>query len=112
MPRARPSASPWNDGTLDVFIADLLEAKLRLIRAVEADVAPNASVLDEFYEKLRSLGPALLQENKALQATGEIRDRSSKRSPRPTFPKRRTRLSLRQVSTNSKALVIPAWCTG
>ena len=33
------------DGTLDVFIADLLEAKLRLINAVEADVAPNASVL-------------------------------------------------------------------
>ena len=63
------------DGTLDVFIADLLEAKLRLIHAVEADVAPNASVLDELYEKLRSLGPALLQENKALQATGEIRDR-------------------------------------
>jgi SWI/SNF-related matrix-associated actin-dependent regulator of chromatin subfamily A-like protein 1 len=63
------------DGTLDVFIADLLEAKLRLIHAVEADVAPNASVLDELYEKLRTLGPALLQENKALQATGEIRDR-------------------------------------
>ncbi len=63
------------DGTLDVFIADLLEAKLRLIDAVEADDAPNGSVLDELYEKLRSLGPALLQENKALQATGEIRDR-------------------------------------
>ena len=63
------------DGTLDVFIADLLEAKLRLINAVEADEVPNASVLDELYAKLRSLGPALLQENKALQATGEIRDR-------------------------------------
>ena len=63
------------DGTLDVFIADLLEAKLRLIDAVEAYDAPNGSVLDELYEKLRSLGPALLQENKALQATGEIRDR-------------------------------------
>src|SRR6476661_5395929 len=63
------------DGTLDVFIAELLEAKLRLINAVEADDAPSASVLDELYEKLRSLGPALMQENKALQATGEIRDR-------------------------------------
>jgi hypothetical protein len=64
------------DGTFDVFIADLLEAKLRLIiQAVEADLAPNASVLDELYEKLRALGPALLQENKALQATGEIRGR-------------------------------------
>jgi SNF2 family DNA or RNA helicase len=66
------------DGTLDVFIAELLEAKLRLIHAVEADVAPNASVLDELYEKLRSLGPALLQENKALQATGEIPPRGAR----------------------------------
>ena len=63
------------DGTLDVFIADLLETKLRLIGAVESEEVPNASVLDELYAKLRSLGPALLQENKALQATGEIRDR-------------------------------------
>ena len=63
------------DGTLDVFIADLLETKLRLIGAVESEEVPNASVLDELYAKLRSLGPALLQENKASQATGEIRDR-------------------------------------
>jgi hypothetical protein len=58
-----------------VFIADLLETKLRLIGAVESEEVPNASVLDELYAKLRSLGPALLQENKASQATGEIRDR-------------------------------------
>ena len=32
-------------------------------------------MLDELYTKLRSPGSALLQENKALQATGEIRDR-------------------------------------
>jgi SWI/SNF-related matrix-associated actin-dependent regulator 1 of chromatin subfamily A len=63
------------DGTLDVFIASLLEAKLRLINTIESEEVPNASVLDELYVKLRSLGPALLQENKALQATGEIRDR-------------------------------------
>jgi hypothetical protein len=63
------------DGTLDVFIAELLEAKLRVIEAVESEEVPNASVLDELYAKLRSLGPALLHENKALQATGEIRDR-------------------------------------
>jgi hypothetical protein len=63
------------DGTLDAFIADVLEVKLRLINAVEADELLNTSVLDELYAKLRSLGPALLQENKALQATGEIRDR-------------------------------------
>src|SRR5262249_41686775 len=58
-----------------VFIASLLEAKLRLINTIESEEAPNASVLDELYARLRSLGPALLQENKALQATGEIRDR-------------------------------------
>jgi SWI/SNF-related matrix-associated actin-dependent regulator 1 of chromatin subfamily A len=63
------------DGTLDVFIAELLEAKLRLINTIESEEAPNASVLDELYARLRSLGPALLQESKALQATGEVRDR-------------------------------------
>jgi hypothetical protein len=67
------------DGTLDILIADLLETKLRLIgAAVESDEAPDASVLDELYAKLRSLGPALLQENKAVQATGEMRDRLEK----------------------------------
>jgi SNF2 family DNA or RNA helicase len=66
------------DGTLDVFIADLLEAKLRLINAVEADDAPNGSVLDELYEKLRSLGPALLRgkpqpkPSSGSRATGQI----------------------------------------
>jgi hypothetical protein len=63
------------DGTLDGFIAELLEAKLHLIDTIESEEVPNASVLDELYAKLRSLGPALLQEDKALQATGEIRNR-------------------------------------
>jgi SWI/SNF-related matrix-associated actin-dependent regulator of chromatin subfamily A-like protein 1 len=63
------------DGTLDVFIAELLEAKIRLIKELESEHAPNASILDELYAKLRSLGPALLQENKALSATGHVRDR-------------------------------------
>ena len=35
------------DGMLDEFIAKLLEAKLRLIGAVEGDVPPDTSVLDE-----------------------------------------------------------------
>ena len=63
------------DGTLDGFIADLLEAKLRLIGAVEGDVPPDASILDDLYAKLRSLGPALMMENKLEQATGEVRAR-------------------------------------
>ena len=63
------------DGTLDGFIAELLEAKLRLIGAVEGDVSPDASVLDGLYAKLRSLGPALMLENKLAQASGEVRER-------------------------------------
>ena len=63
------------DGTLDGFIAELLEAKLRLIGAVEGDVPPDASVLDDLYAKLRSLGPALLLENQLAQATGAVRER-------------------------------------
>ena len=63
------------DGTLDGFIAEQLEAKLRLIGAVEGDVPPDTSILDDLYAKLRSLGPGLLLENKLAQATGEVRER-------------------------------------
>ena len=100
------SELPWKDGTLDIFIAELLEAKLRLINAVEADDVPSASVLDQLYEKLRLLGPALLQENKALQATGEIRDRLEALA-KTDLPQAHDAPSLRPVSMNSKALVIP-----
>ena len=98
------------DGTLDVFIADLLEAKLRLINAVEADDAPNGSVLDELYEKLRSLGPALLQENKALQATGEIRDRLEALA-KTNLPQAPDAPLLAAGVHEFKRLAIPAWCT-
>lgn len=63
------------DGTLDGFIAELLEAKLALIGAVEGDLPADASVLDALYARLRALGPALLQESKLEQATGEVRER-------------------------------------
>ena len=63
------------EGTLDVYIADLLETKIRLIGVVEADELPNTSVLDELYVKLLALGPALLQENKVSQASGQIKER-------------------------------------
>jgi hypothetical protein len=49
------------DDTLDVYIAELLEAKHHLINTIESEELPNPSVLDELYAKLRSLGPALLQ---------------------------------------------------
>lgn len=58
-------------GTLDGYIARLLEAKLRLLQAVEADELPDASILNELQDELTRLGPALLQEAKAAQATGQ-----------------------------------------
>ena len=92
------------DGTLDVYIASLLESKLRLINTIESEEVPNASVLDELYAKLRSLGPALLQENKALQATGEIRDRLEAGQRAEAFSKPWMRRCCQLACTNSKAL--------
>ena len=58
-------------GTLDGYIARLLEAKLRLVQAVEAEELPDASILSELQTELSRLGPALLQEAKAARATGQ-----------------------------------------
>ena len=58
-------------GTLDTYIAHLLEAKLRLVQAVEADEVPDASILKELQEDLTRLGPALLLEAKAARAAGK-----------------------------------------
>ncbi|MHB2165625.1 DEAD/DEAH box helicase [Alsobacter sp. R-9] len=63
------------DGTLDGFIAELLETKLALIGAVEGDLPPDASLLDDLYAKLRALGPALLQETRLDGAAGDVRER-------------------------------------
>ena len=59
------------NGTLDTYIARLLEAKLKLVQAVEADEAPDASILKGLQEELTRLGPALLQESKAARAVGK-----------------------------------------
>ena len=58
-------------GTLDRFISELLEAKMALIAAVEADRLPSGNILAEIEARLRSMGPALLQEARAAQATGD-----------------------------------------
>jgi SWI/SNF-related matrix-associated actin-dependent regulator 1 of chromatin subfamily A len=58
-------------GTLDSYIARLLEAKLKLVQAVEADELPDASILKDLQEELTRLGPALLQESKAARAVGQ-----------------------------------------
>lgn len=63
------------DGTLDGYIAELLEAKLQLVRAVEADEVPDASILAELQATLGRLGPALLQESRASAAEGAVATR-------------------------------------
>ncbi|MDA8740893.1 DEAD/DEAH box helicase, partial [Rhodobacteraceae bacterium] len=49
-------------GTLDSYIAELLEAKINLIKAVEAEDLPDGSILKEVEARLRSLAPALMEE--------------------------------------------------
>jgi SWI/SNF-related matrix-associated actin-dependent regulator 1 of chromatin subfamily A len=58
-------------GTLDAYIARLLETKLALVQAVEADQLPDASVLQELQAQLSRMAPALLQEVKAARAGGK-----------------------------------------
>jgi len=58
------------EGTLDRYIARLLEAKLKLVQAVEASEVPSASILEDLHNELTRLGPALMQEAKAAQAVG------------------------------------------
>ncbi len=58
------------DGTLDGYIAQLLETKLKLVQAVEADELPEASVIKDLQSMLMKLGPALLQEVRAGKAQG------------------------------------------
>ena len=66
----------YADGTLDSYIAELLEAKMALIAAVEAEDVPDGSILKEIEAKLRSLAPALMEEarlaSKSPDAEGRI----------------------------------------
>jgi hypothetical protein len=66
------------DGTLDVYIADLLETKLRLISAVETEVPPDGSMLEDLYNRLRALGPALLQETRIASGSAAVLERLEK----------------------------------
>lgn len=58
-------------GTLDSYISDLLEQKMKLISAVEADELPESSLLTEIQEGLRRLAPALMEEARAARTTGD-----------------------------------------
>ena len=73
-------------GTLDTYIAKLLEQKIKLIAAVESDEVPDGSILAEIQDGLRRLGPALMEEAQAARATGDAALRIEKlaaASPRP-----------------------------
>ncbi|QIG49467.1 DEAD/DEAH box helicase [Nordella sp. HKS 07] len=48
--------------SLDGYIAELLERKMQLIAAVEADELPDASILEELQAGLRALAPAMFEE--------------------------------------------------
>ena len=63
------------DGTLDAYIAELLERKMSLIAAVEADDVPDQSILTEIQDGLRRLAPALMEEARAARAMGDTATR-------------------------------------
>jgi SWI/SNF-related matrix-associated actin-dependent regulator 1 of chromatin subfamily A len=56
------------EGSLDAYIARLLEAKMKLIGAVEAEEVPKGSILAEIEASLRTLAPALIEEVRAARA--------------------------------------------
>ena len=75
------------DGTLDSYIATLLEQKMAMIAAVEADEIPDQSILTEIQNGLRRLAPALMEEARAARATGDAAariDALAKATPKPS----------------------------
>jgi SWI/SNF-related matrix-associated actin-dependent regulator of chromatin subfamily A-like protein 1 len=56
------------EGSLDGYIAQLLERKMELINAVEAEEVPDASILAELEANLRNLAPALMEEARLARA--------------------------------------------
>ena len=57
--------------SLDGYVAQLLAAKMELIKAVEAAEVPDLSILQDLEAKLRALAPALLVEARAARASGD-----------------------------------------
>lgn len=60
------------EGSLDSYIARLVETKIKLINAVEVDDAPDASLLTELANNLRNLAPALIEEVRMARAGGAL----------------------------------------
>jgi SWI/SNF-related matrix-associated actin-dependent regulator of chromatin subfamily A-like protein 1 len=74
-------------GTLDGYIAELLQQKMALIAAVEAEDVPDTSLLADIQDGLRRLAPALMEEARAARATGDVAsrlDQLSKSAPGAT----------------------------
>ena len=72
MPQAPKAKASEAAGSLDGYIAKLLERKMQLIAAVEAEDVPDQSLLAEIQDGLRRLSPALMEEARAARATGEV----------------------------------------
>ena len=62
-------------GTLDSYIAELLEAKINLIKAVEAEDLPDGSILKEVEARMRSLAPALMEEARLVAKSTDPENR-------------------------------------
>lgn len=56
------------EGSLDGYIATLLETKMALVTAIESEEAPSASILQDLQDGLRRLGPALIEEVRLARA--------------------------------------------
>ena len=56
------------EGSLDGYIARLLEAKIALINAVEAEDFPEASLIAQLEVDLRRLAPSLIEELRLARA--------------------------------------------
>ena len=75
------------EGTLDAYIGELLERKMDLISAVEAEDVPDQAILAQIQDGLRRLAPALMEEARAARLTGDAAVRLEKlasASPRET----------------------------
>lgn len=77
-------------GTLDGYIAQLLEAKMALIGAVEAEDVPTGSILAKLEADLRRLAPALIEEVRLARMGGMTAEaavtRLAKERPRHAVP--------------------------
>jgi hypothetical protein len=62
-------------GSLDGYIAQLLETKIRLIAAVQADEIPDASILADLEPNLRRLSAALMEEARLAKPRAGAGDR-------------------------------------